>query len=259
MWDMIQKGGPMMYLIMLLSVVSFGVVIERIYNLAKARIDADKFMDDITNVIKRNKIIEAIEMCNTTPGPIAHIVKAGILKHDRSKPEIREALDEAAELEIPRLEKHLPILATISHIAPLLGLLGTVGGMVKAFQVIQVKAIAMAPVNPGDLAGGIWESLLATLAGLSVAIPTYVAYNYLVSQVNGLIYDMERSASDLLSLLSSRRDTYEVKTPFKNREKCDRSDFAGECLLFIIYVLYVYFQLYISAGYPGISSEGDNQ
>lgn len=199
-----------MYLIILSSILAFAVVIERIYNLNRAKIDADKFMEDITNVLKRNKIIEAIEMTNRTPGPIAHIIKAGILKHDRSKPEIKEAVDEAAELEIPRLEKHLPVLATIAHIAPLLGLLGTVTGMIRSFQVIQQKAAAMIPVNPGDLAGGIWESLLATIAGLSVAIPTYVAYNYLVSQVGGLIYDMERSATDLVNLLSSRRDTYEV-------------------------------------------------
>ncbi|HPM43503.1 MAG TPA: MotA/TolQ/ExbB proton channel family protein, partial [Candidatus Omnitrophota bacterium] len=130
MWDLVQKGGPMMYLIISASVLAFGVVIERVYNLYRARIDADKFMDDITNVLKRNKIIEAIEMCNAKPGPVAHIVKAGILKHDRSKPEIKEAVDEAAQLEIPRLERHLPILATIAHVAPLLGLLGTVSGMV---------------------------------------------------------------------------------------------------------------------------------
>jgi len=210
MWEMIQRGGPMMYLIILSSILAFAVVIERVYNLNKAKIDSDKFMEDITNVLKRNKIIEAIEMTNRTPGPIAHIIKAGILKHDRSKPEIKEAVDEAAQLEIPRLEKHLPVLATIAHIAPLLGLLGTVTGMIRSFQVIQQKAAAMIPVNPGDLAGGIWESLLATIAGLSVAIPTYVAYNYLVSQVGGLIYDMERSATDLVNLLSSRRDTYEV-------------------------------------------------
>ena len=210
MWDIVSKGGPMMYLIILSSIIAFGVVIDRIYNLYKARIDADKFMDGITAVLKRNKIIESIEMCNNTPGPIAHIVKAGILKHDRSKPEIKEAVEEAAQLEIPRLEKHLPILATIAHIAPLLGLLGTVTGMIRSFQVIQVKALALAPVNPGDLAGGIWEALLATVAGLAVAIPTYVAYNYLTSQIDNLVYDMERSATDLVNLLSSRRDTYEV-------------------------------------------------
>jgi len=210
MWDLIQKGGPVMYLIMILSVISLGIIIERIYNLNRARIDSQKFMDDIINSLKHNKIIESIEMCNKTPGPIAHIIKAGVLKHDRSKPEIKEAIDEAAQLEIPRMEKHLPILATIAHIAPLLGLLGTVSGMIKAFQVIQNKAATMTPVNPGDLAGGIWESLLATLAGLLVAIPTYVAYNYLVNQVDSLAYDMERSATDLVNLLSSRRDTYEV-------------------------------------------------
>lgn len=210
MWDIVQKGGPMMYLIILSSILAFGVVMERVYNLSRIRIDANKFMDSITGVLKRNKIIEAIEMCDLTQGPIAHIIKAGILKHDRSRLEIKEAIEEAAQLEIPRLERHLPILATIAHIAPLLGLLGTVTGMIRAFQVIQAKALSMAPVNPGDLAGGIWESLLATVAGISVAIPTYVVYNYLVSQVDSLIYDMERSSTDLVNLLSSRRDTYEV-------------------------------------------------
>lgn len=210
MWDLISKGGPMMYLIILSSILAFGVVIERMYHLSRARIDANRFMDEITNVLKRNKIIEAVEMCNKTPGPIAHIIKAGILKHDRSKPEIKEAVEEAAQLEIPRMEKHLPVLATIAHVSPLLGLLGTVTGMIKSFQVIQQKAIAMAPVNPGDLAGGIWEALLATLAGLSVAIPTYVVYNYLVSQVDSLVYDMERSATDVVNLLSSGKNTYEV-------------------------------------------------
>jgi biopolymer transport protein ExbB len=210
MWDLIQKGGPVMYLIIILSVISLGIIIERIYSLNRARIDAREFMDEIINSLKRNKVIESIEMCNKTPGPIARIIKAGILKHDRSRPEIKESIDEAAALEVPLMEKHLPILATIAHIAPLMGLLGTVSGMIKAFQVIQNKAVTMTPVNPGDLAGGIWEALLATLAGLLVAIPTYVAYNYLVNQVDSLVYDMERSATDLVNLLSSRRDTYEV-------------------------------------------------
>ncbi len=200
----------MMYLIVLASILAVGVVIERMYTLNKARVDSDKFMDGIIGILKRNKIIEAVEMCNSTPGPVAHIIKAGILKHDRSRPEIKEAVAEAAELEIPRLEKHLPILATIAHITPLLGLLGTVTGMIRSFQIIQAKAASMVPVNPGDLAGGIWEALLATVAGLSVAIPAYVAYNYLTSRVDGFVYDMEKSAMDLVNLLSSRRDTYEV-------------------------------------------------
>lgn len=205
MLEFMQRGGPVMYVILLCSIVAFAVVIERFLQLRKARIDTDKFMGDISNLLKRNRIMEAIDMCNQTPGPISQVVKAGILKHDRSKPEIREAIEDAAVSEIPILEKNLSMLATVAHIAPLLGLLGTVTGMVRAFQVIEQKATALQPVNPKDLAGGIWEALLTTVFGLCVAIPTYVAYNYFVNKVNGFIYEMEKSATGLVNLLAARR------------------------------------------------------
>jgi biopolymer transport protein ExbB len=205
MIEFIQKGGPIMYVILLCSIVAFAVVIERFLQLRRARIDTDKFMNDISNLLKRNRIMEAIDMCNQTPGPISQVVKAGILKHDRSKPEIREAIEDSAVGEIPILEKNLSMLATVAHIAPLLGLLGTVTGMVRAFQVIEQKATALQPVNPKDLAGGIWEALLTTVFGLCVAIPTYVAYNYFVTKVNGFVLEMEKSATDLVNLLAARR------------------------------------------------------
>ena len=213
MWGIIQKGGPLMYLILLCSVISLAVIIERIIHIHKARIDTDKFMDKIANTIKRNKIMEAVDMCDKTPGPIARILKSGILKHDRSRQEIRESIEDAGVFEVPKLEKNLGVLATIAHISPLLGLLGTVTGMVRAFQVIQAKAISLNPVNPGDLAGGIWEALITTVAGLSVAIPTFVAYNYLVSRVGSIVLDMERSATDLVNILSARREEYDVQEP----------------------------------------------
>ncbi|MDD5440545.1 MAG: MotA/TolQ/ExbB proton channel family protein, partial [Candidatus Omnitrophica bacterium] len=108
--------------------------------------------------------------------------------------------------EVPRLEKNLNILATVAHIAPLLGLLGSVVGMVKAFQAIQHQAANMMPITMGDLAGGIWEALISTVAGLSVAIPAYVAYNFLVSKVDGFVLDMERSATELVNILSTKRE-----------------------------------------------------
>lgn len=205
MFEFMQKGGPVMYAILFCSIVALAVVIERFWQLRKARIDTNKFMNEISNLLKRNRIVEAIDMCNQTPGPISQVMKAGILKHDRSRPEIREAIQDTAVGEIPTLEKNLSVLATIAHIAPLLGLLGTVTGMVRAFQVIEQKATALQPVNPKDLAGGIWEALLTTVFGLCVAIPTYVAYNYFVDKVNGFILDMEKTATDLANLLSSRR------------------------------------------------------
>jgi biopolymer transport protein ExbB len=167
-------------------------------------------MNKIGSTLKRNKVMEAIEMCNNTPGPIASIMKAGILKHDRPRNEIREAIEDAGVHEVPRLEKNLSALATIASISPLLGLLGTVTGMVRCFQVIQEKSTTLNPINPGDLAGGIWEALITTVAGLIVAIPTYVAYNYLVSRVDSFVLEMEKAATELVNILTTRGDRYEV-------------------------------------------------
>ena len=210
MWEFMQKGGPIMWPILLCSVVAFAVVMERLFALRREQIDTKSFMEQISKSLKRNRVMEALDLCDRTAGPIAAILKAGILKHDRPRAEVREAIEDAGVHEVPRLEKNLPVLSTISNVAPLLGLLGTVTGLVEAFQVIEMKATAANPVNPGDLAGGIWQALLATTFGLCVAIPTYVAYNYLVSRVDGFVLDMERSATDLLSLLGEKREDNEV-------------------------------------------------
>jgi biopolymer transport protein ExbB len=204
MFELIQKGGPVMFPILLCSVVSLAIVIERFYYLYRSRIDTKTFMTNIERTVKRNKIAEAIELCDKTPGPIAHIVKAGIIKHDRPRQEIREAIEDAGHQEIPYLERHMSLLATIFHISPLLGLLGTVTGMVRTFQIIQEKSVSFNPVSPGDLAGGIWEALLTTVAGLIVAIPTLVVYNYFVNKVDVFVVEMERSATELIDILTQR-------------------------------------------------------
>lgn len=202
MFDIIQKGGPVMYPIILCSVLALAIVLERLYHLYRAQIDTKKFIEEVTASIKKNKISEAVEMCDQTPGPIAHILKAGILKHNYSREEIKEAVEDAGLHEIPRLERNLNGLGTIAQVAPLLGLLGTVTGMVRCFQVVQEKSSSLAPVNPGDLAGGIWEALITTVAGLIVGIPALVAYNYLASLVNHFVWEMELSANHLIETLS---------------------------------------------------------
>jgi len=206
MWEFIVKGGPIMGLIILCSVVAFAVFLERMWYLRNAKIDTGKFMENIANKVKANKVMEALDMCNVTKGPIARILKAGIMKYDRNRQDIKGAIEDAGIHEVPLLERNLGVLATIAHIAPLLGLLGTVVGMLKAFQVIEQKAMSMVPVNPGDLAGGIWEALITTVAGLSIAIPTYVVYNYLVSRVDNFVVDMEKSATELVNVLSDQRE-----------------------------------------------------
>lgn len=194
-----NQGGPLMYLILLGSIIGLAVLLERLFHLHRARIDTDKLMDKLRLLIRRGNIPEAMELCRRTPGPVAHILSAGLARHTRNRAEIREAIEDAGIHELPRLEKNLVVLATIAHISPLLGLLGTVLGMIRAFMIIEeLEGV----VNPSDMAGGIWEALLTTAFGLLVAILAYVAYNYLVARVGKLVLDMETSATQVVNLLS---------------------------------------------------------
>ena len=198
-YEIIWSGGILMWPIALTSVVALAIIIDRFFVLRRAGIDAREFMDTMRNVLRQNRIQEAIEICDQTDAPIARILKAGILKHNRSKPDIREAIEDAGHLEIPRLERYMSALSTCASIAPLLGLLGTVAGMIKAFYVIQYRE---GLVTPGDLAEGISNALVTTAAGLTVAIPTLVSYNYFVTRVENMVIEMEVSSSELVELLT---------------------------------------------------------
>jgi len=195
---MIVKGGLIMVPIILCGVLTLAIIIERFISLRNAEFYNEKFINDIEGLLKKRKIKEALELCDSMDKSVPRIIKAGLLKSDRSREEIKENIDDAASHEIPILERYLGVLATIATIAPLLGLLGTVTGLIKAFMVIEIKG---GLVNPGDLAGGIWEALVTTVAGLIVAIPAYIAYNYFVIRVNNLILQMEKSATKLLDIL----------------------------------------------------------
>ena len=207
MFEVISKGGPVMFPILLGSVLFVAIFIERLYHYHRAQIDTNEFISGIRNIMKKGNVAEAISICEETPGPVAHIIKTALLKHDRPRGEIAKTIEDAAMLEVPRLEKNLVVLATIAHISPLLGLFGTVIGMIQVFMKIQeMRGI----INTEALAGGIWVALITTAAGLAVAIPAFVAYNYLVSRVNGLVLDMEKSATEVVDLLQLRREDYEV-------------------------------------------------
>ena len=202
LWQMVLAGGPVMWPILLCSVFALAIILEKFWLLHRIDVNTQGFLSKILDKMKRHDTKEALQICESAKIPIANILKAGILKYDRSRSQIIEAIEDASLYEIPRIEKNLPLLATIAHISPLLGLLGTVTGMVRCFQVIQVKAAAVYPISPGDLAGGIWEALLTTVAGLLVAIPAFVAYNYLVNRINQFILEMEKASTELVNFLT---------------------------------------------------------
>lgn len=202
MWQLIKSGGPIMAPIILCSFIALAIVIEKLIYFSMIKADPQVIKRTIFAYVRDNKIKEAVSYCEDSRSPMAKVLAAGLLKYGSTKDEIKEALNDASLFEIPKLEKRLTALGTIAHISPLLGLLGTVTGMATSFHTIQVRAASMNPATAGDLAGGIWESLLTTVAGLVVAIPTFVAYNYLVSRINKIILDMERGATELIQHLT---------------------------------------------------------
>ncbi|MCM8797394.1 MAG: MotA/TolQ/ExbB proton channel family protein [Candidatus Omnitrophica bacterium] len=202
LWQLFLAGGPLMWPILLCSVVSMAIIAGKLWYLRRINIDMRGFLEKILEKMKRHDTKEALKICENNVSPLANILKAGILKYDRPRPQIIEAIEDASLYEVPRIEKNLNILATIAHICPLLGLLGTVTGMIRCFQAIQVKTQTLQPVSMSNISAGIWEALLTTVAGLLVAIPTFVAYNYLVSRVNSLILEMEKTSIELVNFLT---------------------------------------------------------
>ena len=210
-WKLVIAGGPIMAPILLCSLLALTIVIERLIYYSSISTNAQQLKHVLFDRLKSNNIKEAISYCDSHHVPLAKILKAGIIKFGSSRDEIKENMEDASLFEIPKLEKRLSALATIAHIAPLLGLLGTVTGMAGSFHTIQIRTASLNPITPGDLAGGIWEALITTVAGLMVAIPAFVAYNYLVSRVNTFVLEMERGASELVNLLSQISESKSVK------------------------------------------------
>jgi len=196
---LLKHGGPMVWLLLLMSAVVIVVFIERVLHYHRAQINSIEFLNGIRNVLKRDNVVEALSICDATPGPVARLVKTAILSRELGRDGVRDALEEAGLLEVPRLEEKLGLMATIAQIAPLVGLLGTVLGFLTVFQRLQEQG---AYATSNLLAGGIWESLLSMAAGLAVAIPTYAGYNYLVNRVNSIVLDMEKASAEIVNLVA---------------------------------------------------------
>jgi len=196
---LITTEGLALWLILLASAVAVVVFIERFLHCHRAQINSTEFLNGVRNVLRRNNVVEAIAICDATHGPVARLVKTAILNRDHGRERIREAIEEAGLVEVPRLEEKLNLLATIAQLAPLLGLFGTVLGMMQTFSKVQDYGLA---AHIGDLSSGVNTALIYSAAGLAVAIPVHAAYNYLVSRVNSIVLDMERAATEIVNIVT---------------------------------------------------------
>ena len=189
----------MLWVILLTGSVGIAVFVQRLLHCHRAQINPTEFLNGVRTVLKRDNVIEALSICDATPGPIASLVKTAILNREHGRERVREAIEETGLVEVPRLEEKLNLLATIAQIAPLLGLLGAVVGFIQVFMDLE-KAGPSAHI--GLLSPGIWQALICTAAGLSVAIPIHACYNYLVSRINRIVLDMERAATEIVNIVT---------------------------------------------------------
>jgi len=198
MFSLLAKGGPIMFIILALSVIAAVIIVERLLYFRRIRVDEEGFISNLRETLEKKYYNEAISICEISQAPIANIMKAGIENRRFSQTEIKEAILSAANREIPHMERFLSPLGTIAHISPLLGLLGTVTGNIKAFGILGSE---IAVGDPSLLAGGISEALLTTAAGLVVSIPAIIFYNYLVNKVNHMIIHLENRVNDMVLFL----------------------------------------------------------
>jgi len=199
---LLASGGPVMWLILIAAATAAVVFIERALFCHRSQINSAEFLNGVRTVIKRGNVVEAISICDATPGPVARLVKAAILHREQGRDRVREAVEEAGLTEVPRLEEKLNLLATIAQISPLLGLFGTVVGFIRMFMNLQSAGLYAHISGDHSLAEGVWEALICAAGGIAVAIPAHAGYNYLVSRVNKIVLDMERAAAEIVNIVT---------------------------------------------------------
>lgn len=200
--DLLLNGGWVMIPLVILLFGAIYIFTERILSLRRAQKVSPKFMSSIRTLVTDGKISEAQTLCTQSDSPIAKMVEKGISKIGNPLKNIRESIENVGNIELYRLERNLSTLATISGAAPMIGFLGTVAGMIRAFIAIAQEE---GNVSPKLLSTGIYEAMITTAAGLAVGILAYLGYNYLVAQVQKVVHKMELTSIDFIDLLQEPR------------------------------------------------------
>ncbi len=195
--ELILKGGIFLYPIIICSIIALAVFLERLWLLRRCRIIPKDFVRNVEECLKKQKISDAMFLCQEDTSSIAKIFFSGLKNTGRGMWLVKEAIEDRGTREAVILGKHVGILSTIANLTPLLGLLGTVSGMIKTFNVISVQGVG----NPAPLAGGIAEALITTASGLCVAIPTLVCYRILRDKADSLIFEMEENSIRLVEIM----------------------------------------------------------
>lgn len=197
-FQILMQGGPMMIVLLLMGTVGVVIFVERALYLHRGQIRAAAFLDGVKNILAKRRLVEALTVCEETPGPVASVVKAALLHSGDDEVSLRYAVQETALLELPLLERRLGFLAALGQTAPLVGLLGTVLGMVTTFAAFS-SGPHYAPAQA--LSAGMWQALLAVAGSLMVGIPAHLAHHFLAGRVRAVVRDVEWASSEIMRYL----------------------------------------------------------
>jgi biopolymer transport protein ExbB len=193
--DLFNQGGVFMWPLLIFSLLTLTFIVERWLALRKAKINVNDFLSKVRKALLVNRDVRAaIKVCEEFKGPVASVVKAGLLRYGHPKEDIEKSIESAAIFESGRLERGLMVLSSSANVSPMLGFLGTVAGMIKSFSTLAQAGLS----NPGAVAAGISEALITTAAGLTIAIPAQLAYNYFMSRINKFMRDIETASNMLM-------------------------------------------------------------
>lgn len=199
--DVLRSGGWLMVPLLLLSLIALAVIIERLYNLRTPRVLPPNLVDDIEADIHRGDVSQARERAEADESPLGEVIASGLRHSGLQREVIKESLEETGRRVVTELSRYLTLLGTIAAISPLLGLLGTVIGMIEVFTVITSQGVG----DPSVLAGGISQALLTTAFGMSIAIPALAMHRYFNAKVDRLVVDMEQSALRVAEIIRGDR------------------------------------------------------
>ena len=195
LFDIFNQGGFWMYPLLFFSLLSLTFIVERFIALQRAKINVNEFLSRVRKALLVNRNVkEAIKVCEQYQGPVASVMKAGLLRYGHRRDDIEKTIENAGLYELDRLERGMNVLATVANVAPMLGFLGTVWGMIKSFAALAEKGLS----DPSAVAFGISEALITTAAGLVIAIPSQLAYNWYTGKINRFVRDIETATNMLL-------------------------------------------------------------
>ncbi|PID94821.1 MAG: biopolymer transporter ExbB [Bacteroidetes bacterium] len=197
-WDLVQKGGWIMAILGLMSVIAIYIFIERFLMIQRATKEDKNFMNNIRDYMHNDRLESAITLCKSTNTPIARMIQKGLARIGKPLPDINAAIENVGNLEVARLEKNVATLATVASVAPMVGFLGTVLGMVRAFYDM---SMAGNNIDVGLLSTGIYQAMITTVGGLIVGIIGYVLYNVLVARIEKMVFLLEARASEFMDVL----------------------------------------------------------